>query len=416
MRRAVSVPREELRALEPGGDAAARARRARAGRRAPKSPSLGVDGRVAARPRAAPARRRRRPACRRPSPRAPAGRSPRSATAARAPPRRGRGRRAAASSRSRAGRRRRRSSSRASSGSFSGPTTTSGSPTAARGRERGERVLALAGSRRRRAGTARRVAAASPGEERGVDAVRRHRRSSRGATPYSSTTSRFVRSETASTWSARRAARGHDALERERGRARPIAVGSRSNERSCSVTTARAAPAERDRVLEVRELRPQAPQQARQRPGHAQLLRAGAAARSPRRPSGTSPGARVTAAKRRSARGRGQLAEQVRRRRSRRRCARGRARRRRSRSRELLVDAPSRRARHLGPRARRRAGSRPERARDARRGSSRRRSGRRTVASSPATSAIALPALVTTGQPQASASATGIPKPSYSEA
>ena len=34
-----------------------------------------------------------------------------------------------------------------------------------------------------------------------------------------------------------------------------------------------ALPAERDGVLEVRELGPQAPEQARQRPGHAQLLR-----------------------------------------------------------------------------------------------------------------------------------------------
>ena len=55
---------------------------------------LGVDGGVAARPRAAPARRRRRPASRRPSPRAPAARSPRSARAGRAPRRRGRARRA----------------------------------------------------------------------------------------------------------------------------------------------------------------------------------------------------------------------------------------------------------------------------------------------------------------------------------
>ena len=40
------------------------------------------------------------------------------------------------------------------------------------------------------------------------------------------------------------------------------------------MTTDAAAPAERQRVLEVRELGLQAPQQPRQRPGHPQLLRA----------------------------------------------------------------------------------------------------------------------------------------------
>ena len=93
------------------------------------------------RPRAAPARRRRRPACRTPSPRAPAGRSPRSATGARGTPRRGRARRAPPGRRSRAGRRRARAARAASASSFSGPTTTSGSPTACGGRERRERVL-----------------------------------------------------------------------------------------------------------------------------------------------------------------------------------------------------------------------------------------------------------------------------------
>ena len=231
-------------------------------------------------------------------------------------------------------------------------------------------------------------------------------------TPYSSTTSRFVRSETASTWSARRAARGTTDLNVE-----PVEPPHRRRRRArtrgrAAVTTDAAAAAERQRVLEVRELGPEAPQQPRQRPRHPQLLRAGRAAS-----IGSTPGGHELGAPRHGREaevGRGAPAARAAgsSRTSRRRCAA-----RPSTSASIRITRPPRRppasrARDLGPRRDRAAAA----GRNARAMPVADRvdvaSGRRTSRRRRRTRPSRCRALVTTGQPQASASATGIPKPS----
>ena len=193
----------------------------------------------------------RRPACRSPSPRAPGCRSPRSATAARAPRRRGRARRAPPAS--------------------TQPRTSAPPPRSSRGERRlllgpddDERQPDAPAPRR-----ARRAGPCAPGSRRRRAGSRRARRrpgANAGSTPCGVTVI-FVRREAVEldrvalralrhgehVVGAPRRAR-HDRLERRAGRASPITLGSRSKCRSCSVTTLAAAPAERQRVLEVREL------------------------------------------------------------------------------------------------------------------------------------------------------------------
>ena len=148
---------------------------------------------------------------------------------------------------------------------------------------------------------------------------------------------------------------------------RPITDGSRSNERSWTVTHGRARAAAREGVEEVRDGGPEAAQQPRQRDGHPRDL-------APRRqldrldPLGHELG---PASDRREAEvGRrlcGELARGARRRTSRPRCAAGRARRRRSRpaagSRPARLDGrprrwPRRRASQENARARSRPSAR----------------------------------------------------------
>ena len=227
------LPREQSRAVEPRGDQPVARRRAPAARRPPAARARRRP-RPRRPPRAAQHRARRRPASRRPSPRARAGRSPRSATAARGTRRRGRARRARPATRSRGARR-------------PAPLELARELAVAHGPDDDERQA----ERREAAAAAdQRVLALldrahqqqvlaglpSPGENAGstpcgVTVI------FSGETPYSSTMSAFVRSDTASTCAARLAERGTTVLKTRRS-CSGITDGSRSNERSWIVTTA----------------------------------------------------------------------------------------------------------------------------------------------------------------------------------
>ena len=183
---------------------------------------------------------------------------------------------------------------------------------------------------------------------------------------------------------------------------------------------------ERQRVLEVTERRAELPEQARQRHGHAAAPGTASRDARPRFPRGRGSGSRVTAAIRSPAAGASGAS-------SRRRLStyvsspvRSRPRTSASTTTSGVTRAPARRLRRdrrptptcsCAP-ARARAGAARRAAQSASSipaAIASTSSGSTSTAAPPATSSVAPPRLVTTGAPDAIASRTGMPKPSYSE-